>query len=157
MGMVNVAIHQRLQPYHLKNNGSWYTIVHGDLKGANIAFSGSEEGKEGERERERGREGGDKVVEAAAYDFQWSGGGLGCQDVAYFMISAVDPSALLHEEMLLREYYDQRVAAVASSAASAAGSGSGSGSRSKSKRMSYLIFRKMYNLLLLLILHVMYV
>ena len=59
------------------------------------------------------------------------------------MISAVDPSALLHEEMLLREYYDQRVAAVASSAASAAGSGSGSGSRSKSKRMSYLIFRKM--------------
>jgi hypothetical protein len=49
------AIHQRLQPINLKNNGSWYTIVHGDLKGANIVFSGSEEGKEGERERERGR------------------------------------------------------------------------------------------------------
>ena len=47
------AIHQRLQPNHLKNNGSWYTIVHGDLKGANIAFSGSEEGKEVERERGR--------------------------------------------------------------------------------------------------------
>ena len=96
------AIHHRLQPSHRLNQSSWFTLVHGDLKGANIAFSGMGDGTGG----------GGGTCTAGVFDFQWSGGGLGCQDVAYFMIAAVDPAVLELEEELLRGYYVERKALI---------------------------------------------
>ena len=88
---LNIAakvIHQRLQPEYSRNKICWFTLLHGDLKGANIKFTQDN-------------------LNAGVYDFQWAGGGLNCQDIAYFMISAVHPSALIHEEELLQEYFIQ--------------------------------------------------
>lgn len=92
------ALHARLQPQHPKNQMHWYTLLHGDLKGANIALGCESEAGEGEGAAWR----------AAAFDFQWTGGGLGAQDVVYFFISAGDPMSLAREEELLRQYYHER-------------------------------------------------
>ena len=86
------ALHARLQQLHPKNKSHWYTLLHGDLKGANIALGCPSESE----------------VEAAVFDFQWTGAGLGAQDVAYFFISAADPTSLAREEELLRQYYQER-------------------------------------------------
>ena len=70
------------------------TLVHGDFKGANILFS-STTNKGGE-------------LTAAAYDFQYCGGGDGMKDVAYLLVSTVQGKVLdLHENELLRHYHDQ--------------------------------------------------
>ena len=84
-------LHSKLSPGKL-NPPHWFTIVHGDAKGANILLKRQDEG--------------DYV--ASLLDFQWVGGGLGCQDIAYFMISAVLPKALEREQELLRYYYTER-------------------------------------------------
>jgi hypothetical protein len=66
------------------------TLVHGDFKGANILFS--KIGEDGPR--------------AAAYDFQYCGGGDAMKDVAYLFCSALESKTLqLHEEELLQYYH----------------------------------------------------
>lgn len=63
------------------------TLLHGDAKSENFIFS---------------RDG----RQAASYDFQYAGSGLGAQDVAYLMASSVQSSVLKTREMeLLRGYH----------------------------------------------------
>ena len=65
------------------------TLVHGDAKVANFCFSAD----------------GQKV---AAVDFQYVGGGIGVQDVAYFLGSALSEQALLERsEDCLDFYFEQ--------------------------------------------------
>ena len=85
-------LHLRLQAGHAANNPQWFTLVHGDLKGANIALKAPADGA-------------DSSWNAAVYDFQWCGGGLAVRDLAYFFISAIDPSCFTREKELLRAYY----------------------------------------------------
>lgn len=60
-------------------NGCRYqTLVHGDAKVANFCFP------------ERGRGGAGGGGEVAAVDFQYTGGGCGMKDVAYFLSSSLD-------------------------------------------------------------------
>jgi serine/threonine protein kinase len=69
------------------------TLCHGDFKGANILFSSS---------------GGGKAPKAAAYDFQYCGGGDAMKDVAYLFCSALESKTLqLHEEELLQYYHEE--------------------------------------------------
>jgi hypothetical protein len=111
-------LHKRLQASHPLNNSSWYTLCHGDLKGANIALK---EGTESDAE----------TWSAAAFDFQWTGGGLAVRDLAYFFISAVDPSALAEESELLGAYYTSYKARLKGP--------------SKNGFMSFEVFTKLYN------------
>lgn len=68
------------------------TLIHGDPKGDNLLLS--EAGARGE------------TTTAAAYDFQYVGGGLGARDVAYFLTAAVDPRVLeAHEDALVAAYH----------------------------------------------------
>jgi Ser/Thr protein kinase RdoA (MazF antagonist) len=80
------------------------TLVHGDLKAANMFF----------------RDGsGDAGVEVGLIDFQWSGWGLGAVDLAYLMCAAVGPKVLdltveaAGETALLRHYHESLCAALA--------------------------------------------
>ena len=66
------------------NPPSWYTLIHGDLKGANIALPSKSDEED--------------VEQAGLFDFQWTGGGLGVVDLAYFFASALDSEALEREE-----------------------------------------------------------
>ena len=59
--------------------------------------------------------------EAGVFDFQWTGGGLGVVDLAYFFISAALPEAYEKEEELLRLYYDDWVERVRQKEASIGG------------------------------------
>ena len=105
------------------NSAAWFTILHGDLKGANFALK-KKEGDEGE-------------WEAGVFDFQWSGAGLGARgefslryfillsffrrrslvissalpDIAYFVISCALPvyvETAEAEDELLRVYFKER-------------------------------------------------
>jgi Ecdysteroid kinase-like family len=69
------------------------TLVHGDFKGANILFSSV--GESGPR--------------AAAYDFQYCGGGDAMKDVAYLFCSALESKTLQQHEEELLEYYHQEL------------------------------------------------
>ncbi|KAL7274821.1 hypothetical protein RUND412_002252 [Rhizina undulata] len=65
------------------------TFLHGDAKGANIVFN-----KDGSK--------------CAFYDFQYFGAGLGVQDLAYFLGTAVDGRLLgKSEERLLKYYFEE--------------------------------------------------
>ena len=88
-------LHARLSPGK-HNPPHWFTIVHGDAKGANILLRRDHE----------------ETYTASLLDFQWVGGGLGCRDIAYFMISAVEPKALEREQELLRYYFTERRACI---------------------------------------------
>ncbi|KAK4695863.1 hypothetical protein P7C70_g8474, partial [Phenoliferia sp. Uapishka_3] len=68
------------------------TIIHGDVKSANIAFSRKKGGEE-------------SVV---LWDFQYVGMGLGVRDVVYFLATSVDARALEKDgwKKLLREYWE---------------------------------------------------
>jgi aminoglycoside phosphotransferase (APT) family kinase protein len=62
-------------------------LVHGDFKSENIVFCAD-------------------GSSAAAYDFQYSGGGLGAKDVAYLFCSSLDAEVLQrHEQELLAHYH----------------------------------------------------
>ena len=62
------------------------TVVHGDLKCANMVFSNDEK--------------------CAFYDFQYVGGGPGVRDLAKFMVSSVD-NVEKHEEEYLAFYFGE--------------------------------------------------
>lgn len=83
----------RLQeiPEHCK------TIIHGDLKSANIAFSRSLDSD--------AQSSDDTKSSIAVYDFQWTGKGVGVRDLAYFFTSSVTGMTIAHESALLDEYY----------------------------------------------------
>lgn len=76
----------------LKTDTRGRTLIHGDCKAANILFSGNS-------------------ATCALYDFQYVGGGLGAQDLVYFMGTSIDGSILRKkggdEELL--EYYHQEL------------------------------------------------
>jgi len=76
----------------LTQNCKFRTIVHGDAKSANFLFSDPAAGP----------------VRAAAYDFQYAGGGDAMRDVAYLLCSSVEAKVLAkHEEELLRHYHSE--------------------------------------------------
>lgn len=63
------------------------TLLHGDPKADNLVLDAAGE-------------------EAAAYDFQYAGAGLGAKDVAHFLVSSVDARVLeRHEDELLGAYH----------------------------------------------------
>ncbi|CAI5717964.1 unnamed protein product [Peronospora effusa] len=73
------------------SNASLSTVVHGDFKSANLFF------------KSRSRE-------VVAFDWQWSGVGLGAMDVANFLNTSVSISLLANDENeleLLHFYYDR--------------------------------------------------
>lgn len=66
----------------------WQTLVHGDAKVANFCYTPA-------------------MDDCAAVDFQYCGGGIGSQDVAYFLGSALSENDLLaHTEACLEVYFD---------------------------------------------------
>ncbi|KAE8248740.1 hypothetical protein A4X13_0g5495 [Tilletia indica] len=71
------------------------TLIHGDVKSANLAFS-----QDGHR--------------AAAYDFQFVGRGVGVTDLAKFLTTSVSAATMNKEgeDTLLRYYHDQFISAV---------------------------------------------
>lgn len=71
-----------------------WTILHGDVKSANIAFA---------------RAPGPAEPKCALYDFQYVGTGLGVRDVVYFLSTSVSPHLLAGDgyDQLLRFYWDQ--------------------------------------------------
>ncbi len=70
----------------LLSNCRYKTLVHGDAKVANFCFSA--DGKS-----------------VAAVDFQYTGGGCGMKDVAYFLGSCLSERHCKHWESELLEYY----------------------------------------------------
>ena len=77
------------------HDGAWRTLVHGDFKSANLFFHVADAG-------------------VTAFDWQWSGAGLGALDVAYLLNTSVAMAALgdgdgdeTGELALLRVYHDQ--------------------------------------------------
>ncbi|KAJ3136971.1 hypothetical protein HK101_003957 [Irineochytrium annulatum] len=71
--------------------GAGWTVVHGDMKAENIQFSA-----------DRGA--------CGLCDFQYTGGGYGAVDIAYLLISSVDPAVFRTSEdvdVLLRYYHDR--------------------------------------------------
>ena len=86
------------------------TLVHGDPKGDNLLLSepGSiySSASSGSSSSGAGSPGVTPVITAAAYDFQYCGGGLGVRDVAYFLCSAVDSRTLgAREDDLVTAYH----------------------------------------------------
>ena len=75
------------------------TVIHGDYKNANIFFqrgfcpSLSDDGA-----------GPDTDIQMSLIDFQWSGPGLGAQDVIYLLVTSA-PLACLEQEGSLIEFY----------------------------------------------------
>lgn len=68
------------------------TLIHGDFKAENVLFDS-------------------RMQRCAAYDFQYTGEGLGVRDVAYMFASSVDDSNLLGSKVadcdLLQYYHDK--------------------------------------------------
>lgn len=74
------------------------TIVHGDFKAANLAFSSSSN------------------PVCCAYDFQYCGGGLGAKDVAYLLCSSVSGAVVgKYWEELLDHYHAELISRLRSS------------------------------------------
>ena len=92
-------LQQAAEPIARKLQEARYlTIVHGDAKLANFCFSKS-------------------GLEVAAVDFQYTGGGCGMKDVAYFVGSCLDEDECeRHESALLKHYFTELTAALTDSA-----------------------------------------
>ncbi|PUU78067.1 kinase-like domain-containing protein, partial [Tuber borchii] len=83
----------------LKTETLGRTLLHGDVKGANILFSKTVPRDDAQQE-----------VKCALYDFQYIGSGLGVVDLAYFLGTTVDERDLRgseKEEGLLRLYFEE--------------------------------------------------
>jgi hypothetical protein len=92
------AIDRRLK------SGEWQCLIHGDPKDANILIDddwsggGSGSGNNGPRS--------ENVGKVYLYDFQYCGKGPPTKDLAYFLCSSVDDSAL-DTDSLVRYYHEQ--------------------------------------------------
>ncbi|KAF3926863.1 hypothetical protein ABW20_dc0103817 [Dactylellina cionopaga] len=73
----------------------WKTLVHGDVKGANILLSSNSRTTTGEE------------IKAALYDFQYCGIATPAVDLVYFLGTTVDRKLTRDLEGLLRSYYDE--------------------------------------------------
>lgn len=103
---MNGAIDKEIEAYG--------TLVHGDVKGANIVFN---------RDPYAHRRGKQKLqstpqenIQCALYDFQYVGLGLGTLDLVYFLATSAD-SILLStssEAELLRSYHSHFLASLSS-------------------------------------------
>jgi len=82
--------------------GSRGTMIHGDYKAANLFLSES-------TVEEDDRLGAESV---AVVDFQFTGGGLGAEDVAYLLFSDARGDYFNDEEDLLRTYHEDLVASL---------------------------------------------
>jgi hypothetical protein len=79
----------------------WGTLVHGDVKGANIVFS----------------TGPDQLRKCAFYDFQYTGVGLVTRDLVCLLAKSVQVALIGHieqEEKLLRVYHSELLRIIAS-------------------------------------------
>lgn len=77
--------------------GSQYgTLIHGDYKAANLFFSNQADGTNG----------ADAV---AAVDFQFCGGGMGVEDVAYLLYPDARGNHFDYEEELLELYHEELI------------------------------------------------
>ncbi len=63
------------------------TLVHGDMKAANILFSPG------------------RPLQCAAYDLQYCGGGYGVKDIVYLLASSVEASVVQQHEQALLDFY----------------------------------------------------
>lgn len=63
------------------------TLIHGDYKSANLFFEA-------------------RSREVVAFDWQWTGVGLGAMDVAYLLATSASVAALETEQQLLQFYFD---------------------------------------------------
>ncbi|GAX16171.1 hypothetical protein FisN_3Hh348 [Fistulifera solaris] len=70
------------------HNRNYRTVIHGDYKAANLFFD---------------------AENAAAIDFQYAGGGVGAEDVAYLIYPDAFGDWFGHEEMLLQIYHETLV------------------------------------------------
>ena len=96
------------------------TLVHGDPKGDNLLLS--EPGSSGAAP---------PAITAAAYDFQYCGGGLGVRDVAYFLCSAVDSRTLgAREDDLVAAYHAALLEGIRARGGGGGKEGGGDGSSS---------------------------
>ncbi|KAK6524869.1 hypothetical protein TWF281_011770 [Arthrobotrys megalospora] len=75
----------------------WKTLVHGDVKGANIFLSSNPKKSTNNQEE----------VKAALYDFQYCGIATPAVDLVYFIGTTVDRRLLGDLDQLLRTYYDE--------------------------------------------------
>lgn len=101
---VNEAIDKEIQAYG--------TLVHGDVKGANIVFN---------RDPYAHRRGKQKVqpasqedIQCALYDFQYVGLGLGTLDLVYFLATTTESNLLSAETELLLLYHSHFLAGLPS-------------------------------------------
>ncbi len=68
-------------------NRNYRTVIHGDYKAANLFFAKD-------------------TKNVAAIDFQFTGGGVGAEDVAYLLYPDAFGEWFAHEEMLLQTYHE---------------------------------------------------
>ena len=83
------------------HNRSYRTVIHGDYKAANMFFSH-------ETEQASATENGSRAV--AVIDFQYTGGGIGAEDVAYFLYPDARGEWFKQEEKLLKTYHETLIA-----------------------------------------------
>lgn len=97
--IVGHAISSFLAEY--AQNRKYRTVIHGDYKSANMFFSK-------ETEQASCTERGSQTV--AVIDFQYAGGGIGAEDVAYFLYPDARGEWFAQEEMLLKTYHETLIA-----------------------------------------------
>lgn len=89
---VAADVDQVLKGYKLDGNKTTAhrTLVHGDFKSENVLF---------DQDSQR----------CAAYDFQYTGEGLGVRDVAYLFASSLDEDTVVDWEQQLLQYYHSKL------------------------------------------------
>eukprot|EP01147_Barroeca_monosierra_P004195 gene4195-6541_t len=75
------------------------TIIHGDFKTANLFFKKGVDISESQNFHMAGK--------MAMIDWQWTGMGIGVQDVVYLFVTSLDYTTLTHEKELLFYYHEQ--------------------------------------------------
>ncbi|EKM55030.1 uncharacterized protein PHACADRAFT_142873 [Phanerochaete carnosa HHB-10118-sp] len=103
--LVNDAVNHEVEAYG--------TLMHGDVKGANIVFNRDPYPRRGGKASSSATE---LALCCALYDFQYVGLGLSTLDLVYFLGTSVEPKllrSLADEREILQEYFDrfQEVAA----------------------------------------------
>ncbi|KAF3913146.1 hypothetical protein AA313_de0203156 [Arthrobotrys entomopaga] len=83
----------------------WKTLIHGDVKAANILFSSSSSSSSPKQTPTSTSSENTVDVKAALYDFQYCGISTPAVDLVYFLSTTVDRKSLTNWEDLLREYY----------------------------------------------------